>query len=106
MSNHSLFSSIMLIGFLLQGLAGTCQVMHPQSQIDFMKTQLKNHQEPYWEAYQELLAYADISTEHHALKDFNVRGFYVDPEAHRNNSKSLQTDAWTFPTLMKPMMNY
>ncbi len=96
MSNHSLFSSILLIGSLLHGFAANCQVMHPQSQVDFVKTQLKNQQEPYWEAYQELLAYADtaLSTEHHALEDFNVPGFYVDPDAHRNNSKSLQTDAF------------
>ncbi len=69
------------------------QVMHPQRQIDFVKNQIKNQQAPYWEAYQELLAYADtaLNSEHHALIDFNVPRFYVDPDAHRNNSKSLQT---------------
>jgi len=70
--------------------------MHPEAQIRFVQIQIENKKEPYYKAYQQLLAYADtaLSQKHHALTDFAVPGFYVDPEGHRNNSKSLQTDSF------------
>ncbi|EON79363.1 hypothetical protein ADIS_0165 [Lunatimonas lonarensis] len=70
--------------------------MHPSSQVSFVKKQLKEAREPYLSAYKQLLAYADtaLSQKHRALSDFAVPGFYVDPDGHRNNSKSLQSDSF------------
>lgn len=70
--------------------------MHPEAQIHFVKTQIELKMEPYYQAYVQLLAYADIALtqKRHALTDFAVPGFYVDPDGHRNNSKSLQSDSF------------
>ncbi|MFC4871084.1 alginate lyase family protein [Negadavirga shengliensis] len=70
--------------------------MHPQAQIDFVKNQIAKKQQPYYDAYLELIGYADdaLNQGHHALEDFSVPGFYRDAEGHRNNSRSLQTDSF------------
>ncbi|WP_234364066.1 alginate lyase family protein [Lunatibacter salilacus] len=70
--------------------------MHPEDQILFVKTQVELKKEPYYQAYLQLLAYADtaLTQNHHALTDFAVPGFYVDPDGHRNNSRSLQSDSF------------
>ncbi|HSI75873.1 MAG TPA: alginate lyase family protein [Lunatimonas sp.] len=70
--------------------------MHPEIQIQFVKTQIELRKEPYYQAYLQLLAYADtaLTQNHHALTDFAVPGFYVDPDGHRNNSRSLQSDSF------------
>lgn len=72
------------------------QGMHPDIQIEFVKDQIKNKTQPYHTSYLQLIQYADsaLAQSHHALEDFAVPGFYVDPEGHRNNSKSLQTDSF------------
>jgi len=74
----------------------SAQGMHPTAQISYVKAQINGAREPYFSAYQQLIAYADsaLSQKHHALADFSVPGFYVDPDGHRNNSKSLQTDSF------------
>ncbi|WP_245189640.1 alginate lyase family protein [Lunatimonas salinarum] len=98
----------MLFSNLLRGYCATiilllssamllnAQGMHPAAQISYVKAQLKEGREPYFSAYKQLLAYADsaLTQQHHALADFAVPGFYVDPEGHRTNSKSLQTDSF------------
>ncbi|MEK6476186.1 polysaccharide lyase family 8 super-sandwich domain-containing protein [Catalinimonas sp. 4WD22] len=68
--------------------------MHTQEQIDFVKERIQ--QKPYYEAYLQLIDYADAALKHesHALTDFDVPGFYIDSAAHRANSKSLQSDAF------------
>lgn len=70
--------------------------MHPTAQIDFVKKQLQEKKEPFRSAYLQLIKAADIAlqTPHHALADFSVPGYYQQPEEHRKNSKSLQTDAF------------
>ncbi|WP_232835001.1 alginate lyase family protein [Pleomorphovibrio marinus] len=72
------------------------QVMHPDAQLQFVKVQINHQSQPYWDAYQELIHYADQAGQHshHALEDFAVPGFYKDPEGHRNNSRSLQSDSF------------
>ncbi len=70
--------------------------MHPQTQIDFVKQQLKNKDARYTAAYQQLIQYATDAGNHpdHALDDFNVPGYYTDAQGHRTNSQSLQSDAF------------
>jgi hypothetical protein len=82
--------------FLVGNIPLYAQVMHPDAQLQFVKAQIDNQSQPYWDAYQELIHYADQASQHshHALEDFAVPGFYKDPEGHRNNSKSLQSDSF------------
>ena len=70
--------------------------MHPIKQIDFVKKKVKQKEQPYFQAYQQLIAEADsaLQAEDHALADFNVPGYYRDAVTHRTNSKVLQTDAF------------
>lgn len=70
--------------------------MHPKAQIDFVKQQIQQQNQPYYNAYLQLRAYADsaLQHQHHALADFSVPGYYVKPEEHRQNSKSLQSDSF------------
>jgi len=70
--------------------------MHPQAQLDFVKNKIKDKQQPYYDAYLQLISYADTAFQHptHALADFSVPGYYVDAINHRKNSLSLQSDAF------------
>lgn len=70
--------------------------MHPKEQIGFVKEKIRQQQQPYYDAYLQLLSQADSALlgQTHALADFNVPGYYVDAKTHRLNSKGLQTDAF------------
>ncbi|CAF5019966.1 unnamed protein product [Rotaria sp. Silwood1] len=70
--------------------------MHPQHQIDFVKLQVSSKQQPYYDAYRQLISYADAAFNHttHALADFAVPGYYIDPVLHQKNSAGLQSDAF------------
>lgn len=70
--------------------------MHPDTQIDFVKEQISQKQEPYLSAYQQLTKAAGeaLFAESHALEDFSIPGFYQNPEEHRKNKSGLQTDAF------------
>lgn len=70
--------------------------MHPAAQITFVKKMIKTRTAPYVQAYQQLLAKADSAFDHekHVLADFNVPGYYTDPEGHRKNSAGFQSDAF------------
>lgn len=88
------------LGFLLTACFHTTifasSGMHPDTQVQFVKRQIELKKEPYYQAYLQLLAFADtaLAQKQHALTDFAVPGFYVDPDGHRNNSKSLQSDSF------------
>jgi hypothetical protein len=75
---------------------GQKSFMHPETQIDFVKRQLKQKEEPYYSAYLQLKEAADkaLPMPDHALEDFSVPGYYQKPQEHRENSLSLQTDAF------------
>lgn len=82
-------------------LASACAMqpessMHPKEQLKFVKHKIKRGKEPYKTAYIQLIHYADSlqTLESHALEDFSVPGYYVIPEKHVANSKSLQQDAF------------
>ncbi|GAA4460190.1 hypothetical protein GCM10023189_34940 [Nibrella saemangeumensis] len=70
--------------------------MHPQKQLDFVRKQVKAKKQPYWDAYRQLIVYADSAWHHpiEALANFSVPGYYVDAVMHRKNSKSLNTNAF------------
>jgi hypothetical protein len=70
--------------------------MHPQKQIDLVKQKIRQQQQPYYQAYLQLIAQADsaFAEPTHALADFDVPGYYNDAARHRANSQSLQTDAF------------
>ncbi|CAF1270624.1 unnamed protein product [Didymodactylos carnosus] len=70
--------------------------MHPKYQIDFVKLKVFNKQQPYYDAYHQLISHADAAFNHttHALADFAVPGYYVHAEMHQKNSAGLQSDAF------------
>ncbi|WP_247231517.1 alginate lyase family protein [Telluribacter sp. SYSU D00476] len=70
--------------------------MHPQAQLEFVKKKVKAREQPYLNAYRQLIQYADSAFQHptHALADFRVPGYYIDAVGHRTNSRSLQSDAF------------
>ena len=93
------FSFFILFFFTVNVCAATYEHpggMHPKQQIDFVKKKLQQEQQPYYDAYLQLIDYANAALvrEDHALADFNVPGYYQEPEKHRANSKSLQSDAF------------
>ncbi|RAV31017.1 alginate lyase family protein [Sinomicrobium soli] len=69
--------------------------MHPEDQIDYVKRQLREKNEPYTTAFGQLKQKADAAfgISHHAIEDFSVPGFYQDKENHRRLSLGLQVDA-------------
>lgn len=98
-------SLLFIIVFCILLLAGCARkrplyecrhAMHPQKQIEYVKKQIRQGQEPYCSAYRQLLHYADSlqTQEQHALADFSVPGFYVKPDVHRANSLAIQQDAF------------
>src|SRR5690606_27741691 len=72
------------------------QGMHPQRQIDFVKDKIALQEQPYHDAYLQLLAYDDsaLTRSNKVLEDFDVPGFYDDAKTHRQNSRILQSDAF------------
>lgn len=71
--------------------------MHPQKQIDFVKTQIKHKKEPYLTAFKALIIKADsaLLVNQHAVEDFSIPGFYVDKDGHRKTSLALQVDGFS-----------
>jgi len=70
--------------------------MHPAKQIDSVKKLIKAKSQPTFDAYRQLIGKADSAGmhEYHALADFKVPGFYIDPAMHRKNSAGLQSDSF------------
>ncbi|MDR1023962.1 MAG: alginate lyase family protein [Prevotellaceae bacterium] len=70
--------------------------MHPDKQLEFVKTQIEAQREPVYSAYLQLIRYADsaLSKPQHALADFAVPGFYDKPHEHRATSLAIQQDAF------------
>lgn len=83
-------------GSLSGQLNGQAGFMHPTEQIEFVKRQLQEENEPYLSAYQQMIQRADkaLQTSHHALADFSIPGYYQNPEGHQKNSLCLQIDAF------------
>src|SRR5690554_1225119 len=96
MNQKLLFFALALFSICRLGFTQNAGGMHPDVQIDFVKERITSKDAPYYSAYLQLLSYADTALTHsdHALEDFNVPGFYQEPELHRANSRSLQSDSF------------
>jgi len=70
--------------------------MHPEKQINFVKQQISEMNEPYYTAFLQLMYYADsiLNVSANVITNYNVPGRYVDPAGHATNSLSLQQDAF------------
>jgi hypothetical protein len=70
--------------------------MHPQQQIEFVKLKVIQQQQPYYNAYLQLISSADAAFNHttHALADFAIPGYYVNATMHYKNSLGLQSDSF------------
>ncbi len=70
--------------------------MHLKQQIEFVRKQIAEKNEPYTTAFNKLIEVTDSAfiMPHHALADFSVPGYYVKPEEHEKNSLSLAQDAF------------
>ncbi len=68
---------------------------HPEVQLNFVKSKVKQKQEPYLSAYQELIHLTDsLPKSHHAIENLSIPGFYSDKEKHREVAMYLQKDAF------------
>jgi DUF1680 family protein len=87
---------LLLLLLVSKGAFCSNHSMHPEKQIDFVKQQIKQQNEPYYAAYLQLLHYADSlqAIPQHALVDFAVPGFYDKPKEHQANSLAIQYDAF------------
>jgi len=74
----------------------SAQGMHPEVQIAKVKSELKAKNKKIVKAYDLLITEADKALEipNHALEDFSIPGRYKEPERHKQNSQSLQIDAF------------
>lgn len=71
--------------------------MHPKAQIEYVRQQIEQKNEPYYSAFRQLLKMTDaaIVQEHHATADFSIPGYYVKPDEHITNSLGLASDAFS-----------
>lgn len=93
MTFRSLSLFLLLCSIGLQTLG---QGMHPEKQISYVKAKILQQEQPYLDAYKQLLTFADsaLGRSPQALEDFDVPGFYIDAAMHRRNSRVLQSDAF------------
>jgi hypothetical protein len=70
--------------------------IHPQQQLDFIKLKVAQKEQPYYDAYLQLLNYTDEAFTHptHAVVNFSIPGYYINSSMHIKNSKPLQTDSF------------
>ncbi|WP_443943444.1 alginate lyase family protein [Pedobacter sp. AW1-32] len=70
---------------------------HTQSQIDFVKKQIKLKKELFLSAFNAFIIKADsaLLVEQHAVADFSVPGFYQDKDGHRKQSLAIQIDGFS-----------
>ena len=88
--------SIIILMCIYLSMFGQKGYMHPEAQIEFVKLQIKQKNEQFKLAFDQLIEAANkaLTTPNNALEDFSVPGYYDDPKTHSANSKSLQTDAF------------
>jgi len=70
--------------------------IHPQKQIDFVKLKISQKEQPYYNAYLQLLNMTAIAFTHptHAVANFSIPGYYINASEHINRSKTLQSDSF------------
>jgi hypothetical protein len=70
--------------------------IHPKQQLDFVKLKVFQKEQPYYDAYLQLLNKTHEAFTHptHAVANFSVPGYYINPALHINRSWPLQTDSF------------
>ncbi|CAF2406456.1 unnamed protein product [Rotaria sp. Silwood2] len=70
--------------------------MHPRQQIELVRSKISDRQQPYYNAYLQLLNYTYNASNHttHAVVNFSIPGYYVNPALHVNRSFDLQSDGF------------
>ena len=83
--------------FFVLSVSGQRGFMHPEAQITYVKKQIDQKTEPFLSAYLQLIEAADkvVDMPDHAVEDFSIPGYYQNPEGHKAQKLSLQTDAFT-----------
>ncbi len=73
-------------------------MMHSADQLNETRQMVLQQQEPWKSAYDDLIRRADgaegLGRASHAVADFNVPGYYVDPKGHIAASEALNGDGW------------
>ena len=70
--------------------------LHSRSQIGTARTKITAREQPWLAAYESLMEQAKRGLERvpEAVEDFNVPGYYIDAEGHRQAMSQLGSDAW------------
>jgi hypothetical protein len=70
--------------------------IHPQQQLDFVKQKVIQKEQPFYNAYLQLLNKTAAAFTHptHAVANFSVPGYYVNSSMHINRSFVLQADSF------------
>ncbi|MFC4677032.1 alginate lyase family protein [Dysgonomonas termitidis] len=70
--------------------------MHPDAQIRYVKSQIKQKAGPCFDTYLQLIHTVDslLGVSHRAVEDFSVPGFYFNAQGHRASSMALSGDAF------------
>lgn len=70
--------------------------MHPKEQIAWVKQQIDTKSQPVYDGYKQLILMADSARHHphHAIVDFSVPGYYIDPVNHKKNSAGFASDSF------------
>ena len=72
--------------------------MHPVEQLRFVKYRVARKDEPYYTAYRTLIADADeflrSDAVNHAVANFNVPGYYSNPEGHKAAAATIAGDSY------------
>jgi rhamnogalacturonyl hydrolase YesR len=73
-------------------------MIHSADQLDETRQMVFQEQQPWKDASDDLLLRANgdegMGRSSHAIADFNVPGYYIDPEGHIRASEALNGDGW------------
>ena len=85
-----------LIIVAAMGIASAQAGLHTQHQVEEARGKIAASEEPWASAYTALMEQANqnLGKASEAVADFNVPGFYQDPDGHRNALRTLAQDAW------------
>jgi len=70
--------------------------MHPQQQLDFIRAKVVKKEQPFDNAYLQLLYKANLALNHttHAVANYSIPGYYVNASMHIKNALPLQNDSF------------
>ena len=70
--------------------------MHPDKQVNFVRKQISEMNEPYYSAFLQLISYADaiLNVSANEVIDYYVPAYYLDSNGHNTNARALEDDAF------------